>query len=116
MTDHCDTSAAPKRIKARVRNFEWAGIVVSFDDPGPGESWDDAFEALDAILALPSMAGFRSSGWVGVTPSSVYLSPRNAIQNDGPERKRRKAEIKTLLRARGFLVVAESLPIGRQVR
>ncbi len=100
---------------ARVRNFQWAGIALSFNATTE-DDFERMFRALEAIQALPSLQCFRASGWLGLEPSSVYLEPRNQVPGDGPLRAARKREIKVLLRASGFKVVAESVAIGRQVR
>ena len=98
-------------MQARVKGFQFAGFSVDIE-------WltKDAVAAFDAIKALPEIEGWRISHIPTLDGSlpSIYVEPAEGDRRVPP--KAIKAKVKALLRARGFDVVAESKPIGSQVR
>lgn len=98
-------------MQARVKGFQFAGFSVTLE-----HLTKDAASAFDAVKALPEIEGWR----IGHVPTldgslpAIYVEPQEGERHVPP--KAIKAKVKALLRERGFEVVAESKPIGRQCR
>lgn len=99
-------------MQARVKGFQFAGFSVTLE-----YLTKDAVAGFDAVKAMPEIEGWQISHVPtldGLLPS-IYFEPP---QQYGPSKppKEIKAKVKARLRGLGFDVVAESKPIGSQVR